>query len=118
MAVSEETPREVDKLLSSGEEVHEPSLATKVSVVLWTGWGLVFVGLIILGVAVGLSTFWTAPAANCPQFGGSPPNSCPAGELTTNNFAVVLVLMLWSGVLVALGGILACTAWLHKPTRA
>lgn len=118
MAVSEETPRKVEKLVSSAPTVRELTLATKARVVLWTGWGLVIAGLLILGLAGALAAYWTTTAGTCYPPGGGTSVPCPASELTTNNFAVVIALMLWSGVMIVLGGVLACVAWLHKPPRA
>jgi len=118
MAVSEETPRGAEKLLSSAEKVDEPTLAYKVRAVFWTGSGLIMTGFVILGAAAILAAFWTTAPGTCmpPPGGGS--TSCPASELTTNNFAVVITLMIWSAVMVALGGVLVCLAWLHKPASA
>jgi len=118
MAASEEIPRAIEKLVSPAGEVRETTFAAQVREVLWIGWGLVFLGLIILGVAVALANFWTLPTGTCFPPGGGSSIPCPASELTTNDLAVVLALMLWSGVTVALGSILACLAWLRMPARA
>jgi len=118
MAVSEEAPHEAEKLLGSAEKVHEPTLAYKVRAIFWTGSGLIMVGCVILGLAVILGAFWTTTTGTClpPAGGGTSP--CPASELTTNNFAVIMSLMIWSGVMVAVGSVLVCLAWLQKPASA
>jgi len=95
----------------------EPSIQSKVSSVFLLGWGFFVVGAILLLIGLIAWATWVTPTGLCYSgFGQSIP--CPAVELTPNDSVGVLVGTLGGLVVIAMGLVLVCLAWLHQPASS
>lgn len=118
MVASEQAPSRLEKLVGPADPKPADTPAHKVETVVGIGWVLVGIGMVALTVGFVLWSEWITPTGTCFPPGGGAAIPCPAAELTSNDLAVVMVITMVASIMVGLGVVLVCLAWLHKPPQA